>query len=111
MDGMRKVPDKVPDKEMVARHLGLPLTSIPDPFGTHGSFGAHMNARLCSFLDRFNFAYSFQSATECYRTGRFDAVLRRALEQHDDIVKVVTPILGAERAATYSPFLPISPAA
>jgi lysyl-tRNA synthetase class 1 len=109
MDGLRKVPDNVPDKEMVARHLGLPLTSIPDPFGTHESFGAHMNARLRAFLDRFGFAYSFVSATECYRSGRFDAMLRTALERHEAIVKVVTPILGPERAATYSPFLPVSP--
>jgi lysyl-tRNA synthetase, class I len=109
MDGLRKVPDNVPDRETVARHLGLPLTSIPDPFGTHESFGAHMNARLRAFLDRFGFSYTFVSATECYRSGRFDAMLRTALERHDAIVKVVTPILGAERAATYSPFLPVSP--
>ena len=109
MDGLRKVPDNVPNQEMVTRHLGRPLTAIPDPFGTHASFGAHMNARLRAFLDRFGFAYSFVSTTECYRSGRFDAVLLRALERHDELVRIVTPILRSERAATYSPFLPISP--
>ena len=109
MDGLRKVPDNVPNREMVERHLGRPLTAIPDPFGMHESFGAHMNARLRAFLDRFGFAYSFVSATECYHSGRFDAVLLRALERHAELVRIVTPILGPERAATYSPFLPISP--
>ncbi|HEX2527308.1 MAG TPA: lysine--tRNA ligase [Geminicoccus sp.] len=109
MDGLRKVPDNVPNGDMVREYLGKPLTAIPDPFGTHESFGHHMNARLRAFLDRFGFAYSFQSATDHYRAGRFDQALLRALEVHDQLVKIVTPILGAERAATYSPFLPISP--
>ncbi len=109
MDGLRKVPDNIPNPEMVAQHLGQPLTSIPDPFGTHESFGHHMNARLRAFLDRFGFAYTFQSATKHYTSGRFDQALLRALEVHDELVRIVTPILGAERAATYSPFLPRSP--
>jgi len=109
MDGLRKVPDNVPNKEMVAAHLGQPLTSIPDPFGTHESFGAHMNARLRAFLDAFGFGYTFKSSTECYRSGVFDRVLLTALERHEQIVKAVTPILGQERASTYSPFLPLSP--
>ena len=109
MDGLRKVPDNIPQSEMVAKHLGQPLTSIPDPFGTHESFGHHMNARLRAFLDRFGFAYTFQSATENYRSGRFDTALLRALQVHDDLVEIVTPILRAERASNYSPFLPRSP--
>src|SRR6476660_2159383 len=75
MDGLRKVPDNVPNKELIASALGKPLTQVPDPFGTHESFGAHNNARLRSFLDRFGFEYEFLSATECYRSGRFDATL------------------------------------
>jgi lysyl-tRNA synthetase class 1 len=109
MDGLRKVPDNVPNREMVRDHLGRPLTAIPDPFGTHESFGAHMNARLCAFLDAFGFAYKFVSGTECYRTGRFDEVLLRVLQHHDAIKAVVLPHLGEERAASYSPILPIDP--
>src|SRR4030095_800230 len=75
MDGLRKVPDNVPNQDLLRQHLGKSLTSIPDPFGTHESFGAHNNARLKSFLDRFGFEYEFLSATECYRSGRFDAAL------------------------------------
>src|SRR5213083_2963249 len=75
MDGLRKVPDNVPNKEMLAQHLGKPLTKVPDPFGTHPSFGEHNNARLKAFLDRFGFRYEFYSATECYRSGRFDRAL------------------------------------
>ncbi len=109
MDGLRKVPDNVPNTAMLREFLGRPLTRIPDPFGTHASFGAHNNARLRGFLDGFGFAYEFASATEYYGSGRFDAALRRVLACHDAIVALVRPTLGAERAATYSPFLPIHP--
>src|SRR5882672_6336958 len=75
MDGLRKVPDNIPNKELVALQLGKPLTKVPDPFGTHGSFGEHNNARLRAFLDRFGFEYEFLSSTSCYTSGRFDATL------------------------------------
>jgi lysyl-tRNA synthetase class 1 len=109
MDGMRKVPPTVPNPESLQSYLQQPLTSVPDPFGTHASYGAHMNARLCAFLDQFGFQYEFLSATECYKSGRFDPMLRRAAETFDEIMGVMLPTLGAERQATYSPFLPISP--
>ena len=109
MDGLRKVPDNVPNKEMLTEHLGKPLTQVPDPFGDHPSFGHHNNARLKAFLDAFGFDYEFLSATECYTSGRFDAALLRVLHHYDAIRDVILPTLGPERRATYSPFLPISP--
>ena len=109
MDGLRKVPDNVPNRDMLAGHLGKPLTRIPDPFGTHESFGAHNNARLCGFLDSFGFDYEFASSTEYYLSGRFDAALRRILQAHDEIVAVIAPTLGPERRGTYSPILPVHP--
>jgi lysyl-tRNA synthetase class 1 len=109
MDGMRKVPANVPQQEMLQQYLQKPLTDVPDPFGTHEGFAQHNNARLRAFLDGFGFDYEFLSATEQYRSGAFDDVLQRALEKYDDIMKVMLPTLGAERQATYSPFLPISP--
>src|SRR3972149_6751018 len=109
MDGLRKVPDNVPHKEAMARHLGKPLSKGPDPLGTHESFGAHNNARLRAFLDTFGFDYEFLSSTECYASGRFDATLLKVLPHYDAIRDAVLPTLGPERRATYSPFLPISP--
>ena len=109
MDGLRAVPDNIPHPEMVAQHLQKPLTSIPDPFGTAESYGHNMNQRLKSFLDGFGFEYEFVSATECYRAGRFNEVLRRVLERHEAIREAVLPTLGAERQETYSPILPICP--
>jgi len=109
MDGLRKVPDNVPNREMLAQHLGKPLTAIPDPFGTHESFGAHNNARLRAFLDGFGFDYEFASSTDYYRAGRFDAALRRVLETWDEILEVILPTLGPERRATYAPVLPVCP--
>ncbi len=109
MDGLRKVPDNIPNGDMVREHLGKPLTRIPDPFGTHESFGHHNNARLRAFLDKFGFDYEFQSSTDYYTGGKFDAVLLRVLQKYDEVINVVLPTLGEERRATYSPFLPICP--
>ncbi|TNF57205.1 MAG: lysine--tRNA ligase [Rhodobacteraceae bacterium] len=109
LDGMRKVPDNVPNPEMLREHLQKPLTSVPDPFGTHESFGHHNNAMLRRFLDTFGFDYEFYSATEFYRSGQFDEILLRAAERYDAIMKVMLKSLRDERQQTYSIFLPIHP--
>ncbi len=109
MDGLRKIPPGLPNAEHLAEDLNKPLTVVRDPYGTHESFGAHNNARLRAFLDGFGFDYEFASATDCYRSGRFDATLLIALERFDAIQKIMLPSLGEERRATYSPFIPISP--
>ncbi len=109
MDGLRKVPDNVPNPDMLRRYLGQPLPPGPDPFGKFESFGHHNNAMLRRFLDGFGFDYEFQSATDWYRSGRFDAALRKVLAHYDEIMAVMLPTLGEERQQTYSPFLPISP--
>jgi lysyl-tRNA synthetase class 1 len=108
MDGLRKVPDNVPNKEMLALDLGKPLTKVRDPFGTHPSFGEHNNARLRAFLDTFGFDYEFYSATQCYTSGRFDQALLQVLSNFDKVMAIMLPSLREERAQTYSPFLPIS---
>ncbi|ALN73917.1 lysine--tRNA ligase [Aureimonas sp. AU20] len=110
MDGMRKIPENVPDRAALEPYLQKPLTNVPNPFGgQYASFAEHNNAMLCRFLDTFGFEYEFASATDYYRSGRFDTVLLRAAERYDDIMGVMLPTLGTERQATYSPFLPISP--
>lgn len=109
MDGLRKVPDNVPNQPMLAEHLGKPLTRIPDPFGTHESFAHHNNAMLRGFLDRYGFDYDFVSATDCYTSGEFDDILRKVLRAWDSILDVMLPTLGEDRRKTYSPVLPISP--
>ena len=109
MDGMRKVPDNVPNPEMLAEYLQQPLTSVPDPFGEYESFGHHNNAMLRRFLDTFGFEYEFQSAREFYRSGRFDETLLRAAERYDALMEVMLASLREERQQTYSIFLPISP--
>lgn len=109
MDGLRKVPDNIPNKDLLTPHLGKPLTRVPDPFGTHDSFGAHNNARLRVFLDSFGFEYEFASSTEYYKAGRFDVALLRVLECYDAVMAATLPTLRAERQATYSPILPIHP--
>ena len=109
MDGLRKVPDNVPNKEMLTTHLGKPLTQIPDPFNKFQSFAHHNNAMLRTFLDRFGFDYEFASSTDYYASGRFDAALLHMLENFDRVQAIMLPSLREERAATYSPFLPIHP--
>ena len=107
MDGLRKVPDNLPQQDILQQHLGKPLTSIPDPFGTAESFGHHMNGRLKEFLDHFGFDYEFKSATDCYKSGEFDQTLLAILKNYDAVINVILPTLGEERRQTYSPFLPV----
>jgi lysyl-tRNA synthetase, class I len=109
MDGLRKVPDNVPNRDSLLLHLGKPLTQVPDPFGEYDSFAAHNNARLRAFLDQFGFEYEFMSSTETYKSGRFDSALLRMLSCFDEVQAIMLPSLREERAATYSPFLPIHP--
>ena len=109
MDGLRKVPDNIENKEPLEKALGLPLTKVPDPFGTHASFGEHNNARLMAFLDQFGFNYEFYSATECYTSGRLDETLLQICRNYDKVINVILPTLGEERRKTYSPFLPLCP--
>jgi lysyl-tRNA synthetase, class I len=110
MDGLRKVPDNVPNKEMLTAHLGKPLSRIPDPFSNEfPSFAAHNNARLRGFLDQFGFDYEFLSSTDCYMSGRFDDALLKMLAHFDAVMDIMLPSLREERAQTYSPFLPVCP--
>jgi lysyl-tRNA synthetase class 1 len=107
MDGLRKVPTNVPNQDMLQQHLEEPLTRVPDPFGKYESFAHHNNAMLRDFLDRFGFEYEFFSATDCYKSGMFDATLLKMLAVYDKVMDIILPTLGSERQATYSPFLPV----
>jgi len=109
MDGLRKIPDNVPNRQMLEEDRDKPVTAVRDPYGEYESFGAHNNARMRAFLDSFGFEYTFMSSTETYKSGRFDEVLLRILERFDAVQAIMLPTLGEERRATYSPFLPISP--
>jgi lysyl-tRNA synthetase class 1 len=109
MDGLRKTPDNIPNRELIQANLGKPLTEVPDPFGEYESFAAHNNARLRRFLDSFGFDYEFASSTAYYKSGRFDAALKHMLKRFDEVQKIMLASLREERAATYSPFLPIHP--
>ncbi|APZ52008.1 lysine--tRNA ligase [Salipiger abyssi] len=109
MDGMRKVPENVPNQNLLQANLQRPLTSVPDPFEEFESFGHHNNAMLRRFLDTFGFEYEFYSATEFYKTGQFDEILLRCVEKYDDLMKIMLKSLREERQQTYSIFLPIHP--
>ena len=119
MDGLRKVPDNVPNRERLApyaeardgdgrviRH-GSPLTSTPDPFGESESFAAANNGRLRQFLDRFGFDYEFVSATDAYGAGRFNETILRVLEKYEPVRNIVLPELGEARRKSYSPLFPV----
>ena len=109
MDGLRKVPDNIPNDEVLKKNLGKPLTSIPDPFQKFNSFGEHNNEMLKTFLDSFNFDYKFKSSTSLYKSGFFNSSLQTILENYDGIMNIILPTLREERRKTYCPFLPICP--
>jgi len=109
MDGLRKVPDNIPNDKVLHENLGKPLTSIPDPFNKFDSFGKHNNEMLKDFLNKFNFKFNFKSSTENYKNGRFNNSLMRVLEKYEEIMEIILPTLRSERKKTYCPFLPICP--
>ncbi|MDA9091940.1 lysine--tRNA ligase [Pelagibacteraceae bacterium] len=109
MDGLRKVPDNIPNNKLLHENLGKPLTSIPDPFGKFDSFGKHNNEMLKDFLNKFNFKFNFKSSTENYKNGNFNNSLIRVLEKYEEIMGIILPTLRSERKKTYCPFLPICP--
>ncbi len=109
MDGLRKVPDNVPQKNLLEKNLQKPLTQVPDPFNKYSSFGEHNNEMLKKFLNNFNFKYTFKSSTSLYKSGFFNSSLQKILENYDEIMKIILPTLGKDRQKTYSPFLPVCP--
>ena len=109
MDGLRKVPENIPNQDKLAQNLHKPLTDIPDPFGKFSSFGEHNNEKLISFLNKFNFKYTFKSSTKLYQSGYFNETLKLILENYQGIMDIILPTLRKERQKTYSPFLPICP--
>ncbi len=109
MDGLRKVPDNVPNQKLLEENLHKPLTEVPDPFGKFKSFGEHNNEMLKNFLDSFNFNYAFKSSTSLYKSGFFNSTLQLILENYDGIMNIILPTLGKDRQKTYSPFLPVCP--
>ena len=109
MDGLRKVPENIPNDKILRDNLGKPLTKIPDPFGKFDSFGSHNNEMLKQFLNKFNFKFNFKSSTENYKNGVFNESILRVLEKYDDIMNIILPTLRSERKKTYCPFLPICP--
>ena len=109
MDGLRKIPDNIPNKEILEKNLHKPLTSVPDPFKKYKSFGEHNNEMLKNFLNKFKFEYNFKSSTETYKKGLFNTALLLVLEKYEEINEIIIPTLGKERQKTYSPFLPLCP--
>ena len=109
MDGLRKVPENIPNNKVLMENLGKPLTSIPDPFNKFDSFGKHNNEMLKDFLNKFNFKFNFKSSTENYKNGKFNESLMRVLEKYEEIMEIILPTLRSERKKTYCPFLPICP--
>ena len=109
MDGLRKVPENIPNSDILQKNLNKPLTAVPDPFNKFSSFGEHNNEMLKTFLNKFNFIYDFKSSTELYKSGVFNDELINVLDNYDKIMNIIIPTLGSERKKTYSPFLPICP--
>lgn len=112
MDGLRSVPDNIPNKKMLQGHLGKPLCEIPDPFEEEESFSGYMNAKLRSFLDQFGFDYEFKSSKDQYRGGVFNDGLVQILENYEGVRDIILPTLGQKKGdgadrSNWSPFMPV----
>jgi lysyl-tRNA synthetase, class I len=110
MDGLRKVPESVPNREKTVEYIGQPVSRIPDPFGCCTSFSAHMVGLLGEFLRPVAVEYELMLSSETYQSGRFDAALKLILERHQEIIRIVAPTLREENRLQWSPFLPLCPA-
>ncbi len=106
MDGLRKVPGNVPEKEMLAERLGMPLYKIPDPFGVDESYSAHMERELEEFLGRFGFEFKLISSASEYCSGAFNPGLKRVMEKYDEIRAIILPTLQEENREGWSPIIP-----
>ena len=109
LDGLRKVPENVPNKESTAQYLGIPVFKIPDPFGCCASFADHMLKLLGEFLAPAEVEYELIRSSEMYSSGRFDEGLKLILEKHKEIIAIIAPTLREENRAGWSPFMPICP--
>ena len=107
MDGLRKVPLNMPRQDMLANHLGKPLCHIPDPFETSDSYSGTMNTKLRSFLDGYQFDYTFQGSYEAYQRGDFNEGLEIILRNVDAVKSIILPTMSAEKGRDWSPFFPI----
>lgn len=107
MDGLRSLPENVPNHALLQEHLGAPLSSLPDPFGKESSYAAFMNGRLKHFLDYYGFEYLFESSTNCYHTGVFNTALKRVMDNHEAIRNLFIKTISPDKRATWSPFFPI----
>ena len=105
-DGLRKVPDNLPNQEMLQANLGKPLCDIPDPYGCCESFSHHMIGNLERFLDTFEFDYTLKRSSDAYRSGEFNNGLAILLDKVEDVLDIILPTMKEENRAAWSPFFP-----
>ena len=110
MDGLRKVPENIPNRETTSFHLGEPVSRIPDPFGDcHPSFSEHMLSLLEKFLAPVEIEFELIKSTEMYGSGQFDEALKLILARHQQIIEIIAPTLREENRAGWSPVMPVCP--
>jgi lysyl-tRNA synthetase class 1 len=102
---LRKVPSGMPAS--LATYLGYPVTSIPDPFNCHESYGDHMSSLLRDALDKCGVEYMFISAKKAYREGLFNEQIVKILQNADKVAKIIKEELGQEKYTEVLPYFPI----
>jgi len=104
-DGLRKVPAGLPDS--LEKYLGFPVTSIPDPFGCHESYGRHMSSLLLDAMDECGIEYHYMSAKEVYEKGLLDDEIRALLLDAEKVGVIVKQEVGQERYTEVLPYFAI----
>jgi lysyl-tRNA synthetase class 1 len=105
MDGLRKVPVGLP--KSLEKYLGFPVTSIPDPFGCHESYGVHMSSLLLEALDECGIEYKHISGRKAYEKGLLNEEIKKLLLNAKRVGEIVKEEVGQERFLEVLPYFPI----
>ncbi len=105
LDGLRKVPAGFPDS--LKEYIAQPVTRIPDPFGCHDSYGAHMGSLLKEALDDLDIPYTFKSGAEVYKSGLLNPQIKKILDSAALVGRMIKELTGQEKYETVLPYTPI----
>ena len=105
LDGLRKIPEGLPDS--LEEHIAKPVSLIPDPYGCHDSYGMHMSSILLDGLDKVGIKYEFRRAVDTYKQGLLKDQIHTILQNSVRIGDKISELVGQEKYQKYLPYFPV----